>query len=250
MKLVLLPGLDGTGKLFAPILPLLDDHDVVVMPLPQTGTQTYVELSQQVRYWLPREDFVLVAESFSGPIAAVIAQEDNTHLKGIVFVASFLSPPAPVLSRLAMLLPLRTMIKLPGANLAIRLLCLGRDATEQEVASFKEAVLLVPAETLKARLRELGRFSLQIVPKPVSACLLQAKGDVLVGGHGASSVRQAFPSVETQSLDGPHFLAQSRPKEAAQHITDFLVNLELQQPRDGELQRNGTPLESLRDNKL
>ncbi|WP_415715900.1 alpha/beta fold hydrolase [Roseibium sp.] len=225
MKLVLLPGLDGTGKLFAPILPLLDDHDVVVMPLPQTGTQTYVELSQQVRSRLPREDFVLVAESFSGPIAAMIAKEGNSHLKGIVFVASFLSPPAPLLSRLACLLPLTAMINFPGSSLAIRFLCLGMDATDQMVVLFKNVAGLVPSRALKSRLRELGKFRLDFAQIATPAGQLVAKHDLLVGQRATESIVSVFPAIENHVLEGPHFLMQAKPERVADHIRRFVASV-------------------------
>jgi pimeloyl-ACP methyl ester carboxylesterase len=222
VKLVLLPGLDGTGKLFAPILPFLADNDFEVLPLPGAGPQTYAELSVWIRNRLPAEDFVLVAESFSGPIAALTTQDATPHLKGIVFVASFLTQPAPKLSRLAGQLPLKTLTYLPFSNLAIRFLCLGRGGNDDLVELFKETVRTVPSNVLKARLRELGRFTIDLTPVTLPACLLRPDGDLLVGGRSTESIRDFFPLLDVQTLDGPHFLLQAKPREVAEHITRFL----------------------------
>ena len=66
MKIILLPGLDGTGDMFAPILSLLTDFDTEVISLPQSGSQDYETLCEHVKLSLPSEDFILIAESFSG----------------------------------------------------------------------------------------------------------------------------------------------------------------------------------------
>ena len=44
MKIVLLPGLDGTGNLFNSLLRFLPVEDVTVIALPDAGEQTYEAL--------------------------------------------------------------------------------------------------------------------------------------------------------------------------------------------------------------
>jgi hypothetical protein len=57
MKLVLLPGMDGTGELFAPVVSQLSDIECLVVPLPQSGAQDYKSLENYFRRKLPEEDF-------------------------------------------------------------------------------------------------------------------------------------------------------------------------------------------------
>src|SRR6266567_2475238 len=73
--LVLLPGLDGTGKLFAAFVRALgagvESRVIGYSPDEPLG---YEELEPQVRAALPRDrPYVLLGESFSGPIAMRIA---------------------------------------------------------------------------------------------------------------------------------------------------------------------------------
>ncbi|HMA00429.1 MAG TPA: hypothetical protein VKP66_20995 [Steroidobacteraceae bacterium] len=73
--LLLLPGLDGTGKLFAAFLralgPGVESRVVEYSPDEPLG---YEELELRVRAALPRDrPYVLLGESFSGPIAMRIA---------------------------------------------------------------------------------------------------------------------------------------------------------------------------------
>ena len=74
-KLVLLPGLDGTGKLFAEFLEALDlGSSAQVVPYPPDIPLGYDELETLVRAALPAHGpFIILGESFSGPLAIRIA---------------------------------------------------------------------------------------------------------------------------------------------------------------------------------
>lgn len=48
MKLILLPGMDGTGMLFEPLLRELRELDTEVVPLPNSGPQDYASLAEVV----------------------------------------------------------------------------------------------------------------------------------------------------------------------------------------------------------
>src|SRR5262249_36681451 len=87
MRLLLLPGLDGTGALFAPFLPELDHAfkpHVIAYPTEEVMPQESE---------LPREPFAIVAESFSGPIALSIVVRPPPNLLAVVLVATFVESP-------------------------------------------------------------------------------------------------------------------------------------------------------------
>lgn len=77
MKLILMPGMDGTGELFAPLIGALGSSiESIVVRYPTDQPLTYSELFPQVRAALPRSGpFVLLGESFSGPLALMLAAE-------------------------------------------------------------------------------------------------------------------------------------------------------------------------------
>ena len=65
MKLILLPGLDGTGKLFKPILDALPNSlDIQIINYDADKKLSYNELVEYVKQKLPKEDYVLLAEDF------------------------------------------------------------------------------------------------------------------------------------------------------------------------------------------
>ncbi|SEH70807.1 hypothetical protein SAMN05660691_00907 [Rheinheimera pacifica] len=105
--------------LFGPLLANTQGMEVVVLPLPNEGAQDYKSLSQYILKRLPHEDFILVAESFSGGIAAQLSQQIVPHLKGIIFVASFLSAPKKLMAHFASLLPIRHLTHLPFSGSVI-----------------------------------------------------------------------------------------------------------------------------------
>ena len=106
-KLVLLPGMDGTGELFEEFLSNFDG-DYIVIPLPQSGSQDHVFLANIIKEQLPTEDFVLLAESFAGGIIPELLRQNNPHLKGVIFIASFLSSPNQLLLSIAKFLPIKS----------------------------------------------------------------------------------------------------------------------------------------------
>ncbi len=73
MKIILLPGLDGTGQMLADFAAVLRrEHEVEVIRYgPDQVAYGAIETWLEPR--LPREDHVIVAESFSGPLALGIA---------------------------------------------------------------------------------------------------------------------------------------------------------------------------------
>jgi len=73
--LVLLPGLDGTGDFFAPLVAALGDRiPTCIVRYPLAGATDYPTCMAIARTALPTErPYILLGESFSGPIAVCLA---------------------------------------------------------------------------------------------------------------------------------------------------------------------------------
>ena len=97
MKLVLMPGLDGTGNLFKPLLsalgPELHTH---ILSYPSDKYLPYDEIADYARSQLKiiGEPLVLVAESYSGPVALQLLQNPLPDIKGVIFSATTIKFPA------------------------------------------------------------------------------------------------------------------------------------------------------------
>src|SRR5712672_862384 len=96
-KLVLLPGMDGTGKLFRGLLEVVSGnwpHRVVTYPTDRV--MEYGEILELVERELAGErEMVLVAESYSGPIALRFAAAHPGRVAAVVLCASFVCSPLP-----------------------------------------------------------------------------------------------------------------------------------------------------------
>ena len=92
---ILLPGLDGTGRLFGPFIQLLPKGDkAVVISYPPDREMDLASLEEHVRKALPqRELFVLVAESFGGLLGARLAARSPDNMRALVLSASFVTSP-------------------------------------------------------------------------------------------------------------------------------------------------------------
>ena len=76
MHLVLLPGLDGTGALFRRFARALPEGlTSQAVHYPAHDPADYDDLLPRVRLQLPQAPFVLLGESFSGPLAIRLAAE-------------------------------------------------------------------------------------------------------------------------------------------------------------------------------
>lgn len=213
MKLVLLPGMDGTGILFERLLANIHDTKVVVLPLPSDGPQDYTALSEYISRRLPDDDFILVAESFSGGIAAVLSQQAILHLKGIIFVASFLSGPKRLAAYLSSFLPIRNLTRLPFSEIAFRYLFLGKEAGNEEIELFRRAIAAVPEKALKQRLKVIAQSKYDGFQSLVPAVYLGAMRDNLVPLEKRHEFVRAYNEIAFSEIDGPRFILQAKPKE-------------------------------------
>ena len=92
---LVLPGMDGTGQLFRPFVERLSRRrNVEVAAYPPDLPLDYEGLTDLAAGRAPRQPYVVLGESFSGPIAIEIAARDR-RVTGLALVASFARHPLP-----------------------------------------------------------------------------------------------------------------------------------------------------------
>ncbi|WP_277224984.1 alpha/beta fold hydrolase [Pseudomonas indica] len=224
--LVLLPGMDGTGLLFQPLIDALrSDVRVMVIHYPTDEALDYQALRSHVEAALPEGPLVLLGESFSGPIATAIAAGFADRVRGLVLCCTFVRNPRPLLGRLKALLPLLPIRSIPGALIAA--LLLGRFATPASRSLLERALSRVSPSVLRARLRAVSSVdesaSLSALKAPV--LYLRATDDCLIPEASARLIEQCCSSVSVVPISGPHCLLQACPVEAAAVIKEFLQEI-------------------------
>lgn len=220
MQIVLLPGMDGTGKLFQPLINELSESSCLVIPLPSSGPQDYVYLVEYVKSKLPEEECVLVAESFSGPIGAYLAEEDN--IKGVVFVATFLTPPSKFLLAMSQLLPIKFLSKLPGSGLVLQAMMFGHQASKELLNQFQNIIDQIDIKVLKNRLKTMQSLKFNGKESNVPATYILPTKDRLVSKSKHHEFIKYFSQLQVKEMNAPHFVLQTNPNESAQIISYFI----------------------------
>ncbi len=152
--LVLLPGMDGTGKLYRPlvdVLPSSINHRVISYPSDE------VVSAEKIADGLSSElgelgEVILFAESYGGQVAMHLLEKAEAHIKGVIFCASFLRPPAPLLLKLSEWLPLDRIMPVLMNSFTLNLTTLGfggLSLSEMVSQSLEEVSPSVLAERIK-----------------------------------------------------------------------------------------------------
>ena len=225
-RLLLLPGMDGTGRLFAPLLAHLPATiDPQVLTYPCDEPLGYDELLPLVRAQLPGDEFVILGESFSGPLALRLAAERPPGLRALILAATFVESPlrwAP-----AGALPFVAPLAFSGPAMRIAGRMLGVHRCAPEVAPlFRAANAMVRRKVLARRARailELRAPASGLADVPV--LVLAARQDRVVGAASVAAIIELLPHAEVEWLDAPHLLLQAAPGEAAARIDRFIAGV-------------------------
>jgi pimeloyl-[acyl-carrier protein] methyl ester esterase len=218
--LVLLPGLDGTGSLFAPLLQELPKWiEPRVVAYPYARCLGYADLEALVKAALPVDrPYVLLGESFSGPIAIRIAAAQPPGLIGVILVCSFARNPYPLFAW-AQGVARRVSPRLLPATLRATL-ALGSGSGGPLRTAMEHAVTSVAPEVLAHRAATvLGMDDTALLKRLVVPTLyLRAARDYVVPSRAGDWIRDHLPQLELEEIDGPHMLLQANAREAARVI--------------------------------
>ena len=113
--LVLLPGLDGSGKLFDPFIKQFPQASrITVIPYPTDRHIPFNQLGDYLAPLLPNDKpLAILGESYSGPVALSLAARGDINIQKLILVASFAKYPASFLKSLSKYLPLSLLFRLP-----------------------------------------------------------------------------------------------------------------------------------------
>jgi pimeloyl-[acyl-carrier protein] methyl ester esterase len=221
VTLVLLPGMDGTGELFAGAEPPAG-FTITIVDYPCTRPVARAVLLEAVLAAVPSEGpVVLVGESFSGPLALEAAAR-VPRLVGVVLLASFAASPRarPLLRLLAGLGP--WLFRRPPPRLVVRAFMTGPSPIL--IDRVRAAIRRVAGEVLCDRLRQIAevdaREALRSCPAPVLA--LVANHDRLVPRRATARLRALRPDLRVVGLPGPHLLFQHDPDAVFGAIVEWL----------------------------
>lgn len=221
MKVVLLPGLDGTGKLFTPFIKQCPkDIDIHIISYPNDKKLNYNQLVDFVFDQLSAvEPFVIIAESFSGPIAYKIACKKPEHLKKVIYVASFIKNPNPFFLSILNYLPLSLLLSVPISKFLADYFLFGIKTDAETFEQFRKIISTVPKRILADRLRQVQKLSLDTTSLSKESIYIQPDNDKLVSRYCAHDIC----ADRILSVKGGHFILQANPKECAKVIFEEIL---------------------------
>jgi pimeloyl-ACP methyl ester carboxylesterase len=226
IPIVLLPGMDGTGIFFEDFAAALPpEFKPVVVAYPDDPSLGYLELEAIARAALPQnEPYLILGESFSGPIAISIAASNPPGLVGLVLCVTFARNPHPLLPLVTAILKPLPAWRLPRFIQEPNIF--GRFNSPYLRAKLRKVRSRVSQKTLKARLESVA--SIDVTEKLRRALVpilyLRANHDRVVSRASCDYIRNIHPSVEVAELDAPHLLLQTFPQAAKAAIEKFVTS--------------------------
>jgi pimeloyl-ACP methyl ester carboxylesterase len=228
IKLILLPGLDGTGQLFLPFIQALPPRiEALPVSYPPEDAYGYGDLLNLVLDCIPEEGpYMLLGESFSGPLALKAACRAVRAPAGVVLCASFVKNPLPRLS-----MGLKPFVRGSWVSRltheSLLEFVLGREFSPDVVRSLTEALQAVRPEVLARRIQEIlsvdATEDLRSCPAPL--LYLSALQDMLVPPRNLEAIRKIRPDIKVEEFDAPHLLLQTKPLLAWKAVQTFIDRL-------------------------
>lgn len=230
ITIVLLPGLNGTDGLFQRLLDTMPcGFKALCISYPPHEEKSYRELAAYVLEKLGKIEgnYLLVGESFSGPIAVLVGQVNPKGLLGIVLVATFISPPN---IKIARLLPSQLLFSLAKPLYRLKQLIKpkGKPGSTFDLALIE--VQKSSPSVLSARTQEIFRIDVknELASCKVPMMYFRGERDFVVPEKNLKEILRVKPDIKLARFDTDHFLLQSAPTEAWIAISTFTSELKIQ----------------------
>jgi pimeloyl-ACP methyl ester carboxylesterase len=217
--------MDGTGLLFAPFVRALPEWvKPVVVSYPGDRPLDYAGHLEIVMAALPEgEPFVILGESFSGPLALMAAARKPKGLCGVILCATFVTWPMTVPVLVAKLAVRLGLFRLKSTRIFSRLV-MGNGVTSELRGLFPVVLERLTPEVLAVRARAVMdvdcREELRGCHVPVLAMV--SERDRIVGKHCPALMKQVRPDLEMTGFDSPHLILQLDTARAVELICRFL----------------------------
>lgn len=223
--LILLPGLDGGGTFFSPLLAAFDgDIKATVVTYPERPL-SYEVMAEDLLPRLPDDgDYVLLAESFGGPLAVVLAARAAHKPKGLILAASFARSPFPMMGLLLSTMR-ATLLDPPGGLIVSTLL---RPDDRNLAMRVHAAIKALPPEVVMARVKAVLNCNVEKALAGLDMPILYIQGarDKLISAAVGERMKLTARNLKIARIDRPHFVLQYDAEETVRDlIRPFLATL-------------------------
>jgi pimeloyl-ACP methyl ester carboxylesterase len=217
--IVFMPGFDGAAELRGEFVGALRVHHpvrAVSYPrVPLTTLDRYREhaMGHMPVDWRP----VLVAESFSGLVAARWAAMDS-RVRALVLCASFARNPVGMAASLGAFLP--SLAKRGTALFGPLAQLSGDPARRRWSAGLVAALAALPPDVVAERLRLIATEDVgaSLAALRIPVVVVQFDDDGVIGPAARAHLEAVCHNAQVLRLPGPHFAIETRPVECAEAI--------------------------------
>lgn len=225
VRLVVLPGLHGTGALYPELVrELAASVEPVLINYPFDRVWDYAETFAFVVGKLPDGPFAVLGDSYSGPLAVMVAAAFPERVSALILAATFITNPIRPILRWTRLFAYAPFIALLPYRPLLAAFLLNAtepreqlDRTEREVRSVERRVL---AARLRAAIDGDHRAIFRALRLPTLH--LRPGSDRVIAERAANALRVMRPQIEVVDVDAPHAVLITRPRESAAIIARFL----------------------------
>ncbi len=171
--------------------------------------------------------FILLGESYSGPVAISLASTPPSGLIGLVLCCTFARNPRPGLSWLRPIVrfvPSRVPAAVPGWFL------LGQFSNQRLRSALGAALAQITPDALRARLAVVMDVDVTALVAKIQAPILylRATRDRIVPRRVSAELFRLNPHTRIVDVDAPHLLLQTAPAIAAGLLKSFLNEIRVE----------------------
>lgn len=219
----------GDGELFADFIKVLPEDFALTAPLyPNDVCLSYADHLRAVEHSASEYGpFVMLAESFSTPIAIQFAAKNPPNLKGLVISAGFATAPVRGVLRWIAPLVVPVLSYLPVNKIGARIMVRGPAPPKSASAHMRAAIVAVKPKVLMHRVQSVMQCNVleELRKVTVPILYLQARRDRFVNPICLEEMRRVKPDIEVVAIEGAHMLLQQMPQVAAEIVAGFAQRL-------------------------
>jgi len=220
--LILLPGLNGTTGLFNPLIDCVQESfEVFPVSYPLNEEKTYPELTSYVLEQIKsvKGKYIILGESFSGPISLFVSAEKPEGLIGLVLVATFITAPSFKVGRF---LPWKIGFSLTRPLYSIRL-ALSKDENQSLISRISTEMQKVSPQVLSSRIKQIFSVDASESLRNCGVPVVYFRGtrDYVVPKKNLIEILAVKSDIKVVEFKAQHFLLQSQPQQAFIAIKRF-----------------------------
>jgi len=224
-EIALLPGMDGTGLLFAPFAEALTarGHQPRTLSYPYDEPMSMDMLARQMWEIIGEAPPpVILGESYGSQIVLRLLRDHPDTFRAAIFVGGFGERPTSLLW-LSRFLPVSWSFRIPRPRWVLRTFTYDGQTDEAMLDTHIRATRAVAPEVMADRIENMARM--QPIARTVDVPVLYLAGshDRLVPPRNLAYFRNYCPDLEIETPARCHMIVQTEPERCADLVSDFLA---------------------------